>query len=160
MIIFDFNKNSNISNWRIINDTVMGGKSKSTFYLNEEGKGVFEGTISVENNGGFSFLNYRFDKKNIEDFKKVIIILKGDGKSYQFRIKSKTNNQHSYTFHFQTTEEYQKIKISLSELLPTYRGIILDMPNFKNRQLEEIGFLIANKSNEQFKVVIDKISLE
>ena len=160
MLIFDFNKKSVISNWRLVNDVVMGGRSTSEFYLNEEGNGVFTGAVSLENNGGFSFLRYRFDKKNIEGFKKVSIRLKGDGKEYQVRVKSNKYNQESYKKVFKTTGEWQTIEISLSELQPTFRGQKLSIPNFFSNELEEIGFLIANKKNESFILILDKISLE
>ncbi|WP_445725674.1 CIA30 family protein [Flavobacterium sp.] len=160
MLIFDFNKLSNISDWRLVNDVVMGGRSTSEFYLNEEGYGVFAGNVSLENNGGFSFLRYRFDEKNIEGFKKVILRLKGDEKEYQFRAKSNQNSQESYKKTFKTTGEWQTIEISLSELQPIFRGQKLNIPNFSSNKLEEIGFLIGNKKNESFKLIIDTITLE
>jgi len=159
MLIFNFNKTSVISNWKLVNDVVMGGRSASDFYLDDEGNGVFEGTVSIENNGGFSFLRYRFDEKNIEDFKKVSIRLKGDGKEYQLRVKSNKYNQESYKKILKTTGEWQTIEILLSELQPTFRGRELDIPNFSSNKLEEIGFLIGNKTNEQFKLVLDAITL-
>lgn len=39
--------------WRIVNDTVMGGRSQSRFYQ-QDGVGVFEGFLSLENYGGFA----------------------------------------------------------------------------------------------------------
>lgn len=51
--IFNFNKKANIQNWVIVNDLVMGGKSTSNFKLDIDGNGVFEGDVSLENNGGF-----------------------------------------------------------------------------------------------------------
>ncbi|MFQ3182569.1 MAG: NADH dehydrogenase [ubiquinone] 1 alpha subcomplex assembly factor 1, partial [Polaribacter sp.] len=53
-IIFDFNKSSNIKNWIVIDDVVMGGKSSGSFKLSSDGYGIFMGDISLENNGGFS----------------------------------------------------------------------------------------------------------
>jgi len=160
MQIFDFNKTCVISDWRLVNDVVMGGRSTSEFYLNEEGHGVFTGAVSLENNGGFSFLRYRFDEKNIEGFKKVSIRLKGDGKEYQFRLKANKYNQESYKKIFKTTGEWQTIEISLSELQPTFRGKKLNIPNFSSNKLEEIGFLIANKKNENFNLMINLIALK
>ncbi|NQW37427.1 MAG: CIA30 family protein [Flavobacteriales bacterium] len=160
VLIFDFNKTSDISDWRLVNDVVMGGRSTSVFYLNEEGQGVFTGKVSLENNGGFSFLRYRFNEKNIEGFKKVIIKLKGDGKKYQFRAKSDKYSQESYIKVFETTGEWQTIEILLSELQPTYRGRKLTIPNFSSNILEEIGFLISNKKQEKFNLEIAEITLE
>ena len=160
MQIFVFNKTSVISDWRLVNDVVMGGRSTSEFYLNEEGNGVFTGNVSLENNGGFSFLRYRFDEKNIEGYKKVILRLKGDGKEYQFRVKSNKNSQESYKKTFKTTGEWQTIEILLLELQPVFRGQKLNIPNFSSNKLEEIGFLIGNKKNESFSVILNKITLE
>jgi len=66
-VIFDFNKNSDIENWIIIDDVVMGGKSSGSFKLNSDGHGVFEGEISLENNGGFSSVHYKFEKLLIKE---------------------------------------------------------------------------------------------
>ena len=66
--IFDFNSKSNINSWQIVNDVVMGGKSSSTITINKEGHGQFSGTVSTENNGGFSSVRHifklGFSKKN------------------------------------------------------------------------------------------------
>lgn len=159
MIIFDFNKTSSISDWKVVNDVVMGGRSSSKFYVNDEGHGVFSGTVSLENNGGFSSVRYRFSEKNIEKFNKVNIRLKGDGKEYQFRIKSNKYNQESYKTVLKTTGDWQTIEVSLSEFQPVFRGRILNIPNFSSNKLEEIGFLVGNKKNENFNLIIDSISL-
>ena len=40
--------------WWVINDTVMGGRSSSSWQLSEHDIGVFQGSVSLENNGGFA----------------------------------------------------------------------------------------------------------
>ena len=160
MVIFDFNKESDISNWEIVNDVVMGGQSSSEFFLNGEGYGVFKGLVSLENNGGFSSLRVRFKQKNIKGYEKVLIHLKGDGKRYQFRAKTNKDDQQAYIHYFETTGEWQTIEMMLTALEPTFRGRKLTMPNFPAEELEEVGFLIGNKVNEHFELVIDKIILE
>lgn len=160
MVIFDFNKESDISDWEIVNDAVMGGQSSSKFYLNDEGNGVFTGKVSLENNGGFASLRHRFNQKKIAGYKKVTIHLKGDGKRYQFRAKTNKNDQQAYVSYFETTGEWQTVEIMLSALEPTFRGRKLNMPNFPADELEEVGFMIGNKVNENFELVIDKIVLE
>ena len=160
MVIIDFNKESDISDWKVVNDAVMGGRSSSKFYLNEEGNGVFIGKVSLENNGGFSSLRHRFNQKKIAGYRKVSIRLKGDGKRYQFRAKTNKENQQAYISYFETTGEWQTVEIMLSALEPTFRGRKLNMPNFPAEELEEVGFMIGNKLNENFELVIDKIVLE
>jgi len=160
MVIFDFDKESDISDLKIVNDAVMGGRSGSKFNLNEGGHGVFKGTVSLENNGGFASLRHRFTRKNIQGYEKVRIYLKGDGKRYQFRAKTNKEDQQAYISYFQTTGEWQTIEIMLSALEPTFRGRKLNMPNFPADELQEVGFMIGNKVNENFELVIDKITLE
>ena len=158
--IFDFNTNSDISNWRIVDDVVMGGKSSGDFVINENGKGVFKGSVSLENNGGFSLLRYRFKKLITKPYTKVVLRIRGDGKPYQFRIKAKTSDYYSYIGKFNTKNEWETIEISLVEMYPAFRGRTLDIGNYSNDSIEEIAFLIGNKKAEDFKLEIDSILLE
>jgi len=54
LVLFDFTENKDTGNWMVVNDGVMGGLSKGTLTAGENGNAVFKGTISLENNGGFS----------------------------------------------------------------------------------------------------------
>ena len=59
--VYDFDNQSNISNWIIVNDNVMGGLSTCKIRIDENGNGVFEGLISTANNGGFFFHSFKFE---------------------------------------------------------------------------------------------------
>jgi len=160
MLIFDFTNQSNIQDWQVIDDGVMGGKSSGTFKLNDEGFGVFSGLVSLENNGGFSSVRYRFEKIKVNEYQKISIKLRGDGKSYQFRIKTNSGDNYSYITTFSTSGEWQEIEIPLKDMYPSFRGRKLDQPHFSANYMEEIGFLIGNKKAEKFKLLIDKIALK
>ena len=160
MTIFNFASDSDISNWKILDDVVMGGRSDGAFKVNTEGHGEYTGKVSLENNGGFSSLRYYFESINTDGYSKFIIRVKGDGKPYQFRVKDKRYNRYSYIFEFKTIEDWQTIEIPFSEMYASFRGYQLDIPNFKGDQMEEIAFLIGNKKDETFKLLIDSISLE
>lgn len=159
-IIFNFNSTSNISNWRIIDDVVMGGRSNSMFSINKGGCGLFTGEVSLKNNGGFSSLRYHSEEINVNGYSQVIIRLRGDGKTYQFRIKENTNDDHSYITSFKTSGEWEDISISLKDLYPSYRGKTLDLPNFSADSFNDIGFLIGNKKEESFMLLLDNIKLQ
>jgi NADH dehydrogenase [ubiquinone] 1 alpha subcomplex assembly factor 1 len=159
-IIFDFNNRSNINDWNIVDDVVMGGRSNGNFEINSEGHGVFSGYVTTENNGGFSSVRYPFDKMNTTKESKIILHAKGDGKDYQIRIKDNVNSYYSYITTFETSGEWQKIIIPLKDLYPSFRGRTLDLPNYSSASFEEIAILIGNKKKESFQLIIDKIELE
>jgi NADH dehydrogenase [ubiquinone] 1 alpha subcomplex assembly factor 1 len=160
MTLFDFSKDSNLSNWRILDDVVMGGRSNGIFKLNEDNHGEFSGKISLENNGGFSSVRYYFEKIETSSFSKFTLRIKGDGKKYQFRVKDDRNRRHSYIFEFTTNGDWQTIEIPFSQMYPSFRGYTLNIPNFGGKHIEEIAFLIGNKKEEQFKLLIDSIGLK
>ena len=157
--IFEFNKGANINEWRTLNDGVMGGASASTFKINNEGFGVFKGDVSTANNGGFASVRYG-SSVDIGNFKSIKIRLKGDGKNYQFRIKKNTSDFESYITTFSTSGEWQTIEVKLSDLYPSFRGRKMDKPNFNESKFEEMSILIANKKNESFELLLDKIEFK
>ncbi|MDG4951434.1 CIA30 family protein [Weeksellaceae bacterium KMM 9724] len=157
--IFNFRKTKELDSWEVTDDVVMGGKSNSHFSINSERKGIFQGKVSTENNGGFSSVRYRFNPIRVEGLLKVKLKVKGDNQRFQFRLKEKQTDDHSYIQYFETNGEWQEIEIELNNLYPTYRGNKLDKPNFKGNYIEEIGFLIGNNKNEEFRLEIDSIYL-
>lgn len=160
MLLFDFSKDSVLTNWTVVDDVVMGGRSAGEFEINEEGHAVFQGKVSLENNGGFSSVRYRFSQKFIAGQTNILLRLKGDGRRYQFRVKSDKYDRHSYIYHFNTTGEWQTIEVPLFDMIPRFRGRVLNLPNYQGKLLEEIAFLISNKKAEAFKLEIDKISIK
>jgi len=158
--IFDFNKSSDLSGWMIVDDVVMGGRSSGVFRLDKEGHGVFEGEVSLENNGGFSSVRYEFENMQVNENVKINLRLRGDGKVYQFRIKSTASDYVSFVTSFTTTGKWEEIEIELKDMYPSFRGRILDQPNFSSDSFESITFLIGNKKQENFQLLIDNISLK
>ncbi len=158
--IYNFQKNSNPKDWQIVNDGVMGGLSQGHFKMNDLGNGVFYGAVSTENDGGFSSVKYSFDAIQVEGYRTIRLTLKGDGKDYQFRIKDKVATSHSYITSFSTNGDWQEVEILLQDLFPFFRGRKMNLPNFDKSSFEEIRFLIGNKKDESFELMIDKIELQ
>ena len=160
MTLFDFSLNSDLSNWMIVDDVVMGGRSNGQFEINKEGHGVFSGDVSIENNGGFSSVRYYCGSRDVAKYRKAVIRLKGDGKSYQFRTKTDKYDRHSYVYSFKTSGDWEVIEIPFSNMEPKFRGRQLNRSNYPGERLEEVAFLIGNKKNEPFKLEIDSIILK
>ena len=155
-----YNNTSEFKNWRVVNDDVMGGISKSQVYENLEGHIEFSGNVSIDNNGGFDSLRYNCGKITVENNTKIILKIKGDGKKYQLRIRASNKDYFSYTSTFKTSGEWEEISIKLDMMYPSFRGTRLNMENFSQKAIEQISILIGNKKNENFKLIIDSIVLK
>lgn len=160
IVLFDFSKGTNTDNWLVVNDGVMGGRSQASFGLSGKGNGLFKGNVSLENNGGFSSVQYRVEPPQIKTHKTIAMRLKGDGKNYQVRIREKQNDYFSYIATFPTTGEWETIEVPLNEMHPSFRGRKLDLPNFNGNTFVELTILIANKKEESFAIELNKAYLK
>ncbi len=158
--IFDFSPEAELNNWTIVDDVVMGGRSDGGIQVTDEGNALFSGSVSLENNGGFSSVRYAFDEISTSGQTKFRIRLKGDMKKYQFRVKSDRRERQSYVSQFQTDGSWQIIEIPFSDMYPSFRGMTLNIPNYAGESMQEISFLISNKVNESFQLEIDRIWIE
>lgn len=159
-ILVDFNRDSKISEWKIVNDVVMGGRSQSNFFVDSNGNGTFKGTVSLENNGGFCSVQHAVKPIALTQFKNFSIRLKGDGKKYQFRVKANRSDYFSYVYEFQTTLDWETITIPIAGMQASFRGQKVAIPNYDGSKIEEMAFLIGNSKAEQFQLLIDKIEVK
>jgi hypothetical protein len=158
--IYTFTGQTKVNEWRIVNDGVMGGLSKSSLLLTDDGHGQFSGHVSLENSGGFASIQLNKSITVEEENRFIVLRVKGDKKAYEFRLKGEVSQYESYVHQFTTTGEWENIKLPLSEFYPQFRGRKLNIPNFNFKSIEQVSFLIANKQEEDFKLLIDWIGLE
>ena len=157
--LFDFNRNAPLDNWVVIEDGVMGGRSRGSLRPDGEGHGLFSGKVSLENNGGFASIRLDCGRVPLSDAHAVVMQLKGDGKRYQFRIRASKSDAHAYVHYFETSGDWEEISLPLNDFYPTFRGRRLELPNFSAASLEEIGILIGNRREEHFELRIKSIGL-
>lgn len=148
--------------WRIVNDGVMGGISNSQFQILPDHKGLFSGRVSLENNGGFASTRAYLQERLVTDLSVINIKAKGDGQRYSFRVWTDTNFRVSYKIEFDTIkDDWTTYQFSLVDFVPTWRGRILDdVPTIESQNIQEIGFLIADKQAGIFELLIDWIQIE
>ena len=158
--IYVFSRQSNVKEWRIVNDGVMGGISQSSLKLTESGYGLFAGHISLVNNGGFASIQLDTKIKLPKEKKFIVLRVKGDRKYFEFRLKGSVYQAESYVHRFATSGEWENIKLPISDFYPQFRGRKLNSPNFNFKNIEQMSFLIANKEEEDFQLLIEWIGLE
>ena len=161
-LITDFT-NLAAQKWMITNDGVMGGKSSSQFQINKDGNGVFLGTVSLENNGGFASVK-NHEPINLAGFKGVRLRVLGDGNRYSFRLQTGSNgdlNAWSYEQRFETKDgEWIDVDLSLDQFEPTFRGRTPEnVPPLDLSAIKRYGFLISDKQEGEFRLEINQISV-
>ncbi len=159
-VLFDFKNATQLEPWRIVNDGVMGGLSQSRLTNSGKQTAIFEGTVSLKNNGGFTSTRTLPKNYHLKGYAGIQLRVKGDGKNYQFRLRGGDRfDGASYRHQFSTeADNWTLINIPFHKFIPVFRGRILqNVEPITPGEIQQIGFLIANKRAEEFKLEIDWI---
>ena len=161
-MLYDFTKQGK-GKWRIQNDVVMGGRSESQLKMTDENEAHFTGRVSLENNGGFCSIHQTSENDPFiinEGSDAFILNVKGDGKNYNFRIRT-PKGRHSYASTFSTNNnvDWETISIPFKSMQATYRGEVVNVPNYNGENVVEMQLLIGNKKEENFEILLRSIAV-
>lgn len=161
-MLYDFTKQGK-GKWRIQNDVVMGGRSESQLKMTEENYALFTGRVSLENNGGFCSIHQTSENEPFiinEESDAFMLNLKGDGKDYNFRIRT-LKGRHSYASTFSTNNngDWETITIPFKSMQATYRGEVVNVPNYNGENVVEMQLLIGNRREENFEILVRSIAV-
>ena len=158
--LLDNGVKSSSLNWNVVNDTVMGGRSSSRWISNSPSISSFEGFLSLQNNGGFA--SVRHDLKNIDltNTEGIYLKVKGDGRKYQFRIRSQASRRANYSHEFKTKKGKDQIfYLPYKDFKAAWRGRSLrDLPILNGKDVRGIGFFLGDKVQGEFKLEVSEIA--
>ncbi|TWX53099.1 CIA30 family protein [Colwellia hornerae] len=152
--MIDFSKQEN-GRWRITDDGVMGGLSNGEMIFAQD-HGIFTGSISLDNNGGFSSV-FRAVDNLPQSYKTLVIDTEGDGQEYQLRLIIYINGYRlAYKHDFTTVaNKREKHTFQLADFKATFRGrAIPNAPLLNSADIKEVGFLMTKKVAGQFSLSI------
>jgi len=156
--ILNPSENIGINNWRIVNDGVMGGISQSSIYINKENNIIFNGFVSLENNGGFCSCRISLNDNKLKDIESFVLRVKGDGKIYKFRLRINGSylKNIEYSSDFQTKkDEWIDVIIPVKNFKPYLYGFrARTSPKLRTQRINSMGFLIADKQEGNFNLEI------
>ena len=140
--------------WQIINDGVMGGRSRSTFTLDQEGL-HFRGTLSTAFGGGFASIRGPLPRP-LGPFSGFRLDLTGDGRRYQLRLReSADSNDIAWRAFFDTSGSRESISLSAEDFEPVIRGRrIVALPGLCNRTVRYIGFMLTDNEEGRFALSV------
>lgn len=116
-VLLDLTLEHDDSKWKILDDRLMLGSSKSTFLLSDSGTGVFEGTIKNSWDLGWATARRTLDAtEDLSSAEGVTLRVLGDGKTYAFNLRNdKSRSGVYYEAKFKTIpNEWQDVFIPLS----------------------------------------------
>lgn len=159
----DFENSSDAPQWRAQNDGVMGGVSTGGAEVTN-GLLTFTGVLSLENNGGFAQIYSPTELVDFSEFSAVNLRIKGDGRTYQFRIETSAryrNSRIAYRAEFKTeADTWIEVSIPFSQFVPSFRGRTLSGPPLDLTDVQQVAFLLGDGKPGAFALKVDWIGLE
>ena len=159
----DFGKGKSGDNWLIINDDVMGGRSSSSFELQENSL-IFKGNVSLENNGGFASLRSPFGKVDLSNYKTVTIRYKGSQRGFAFTLE---NERAYYRPNFKKmflpkSTDWETVTLTLSdfEAYSFGRNIGYNLTPKIQEDIIRMGIILNDKKSGAFELEIDFIEFK
>ncbi len=121
-VVVSFAEAGSIEGWSNVDDTVMGGVSASTTSW-EDGRLVFAGDLSLENNGGFTSIRSPQDAalgSVLDGADAIGVVAEGDGRTYVLQLR--TADELLYIARFATVDgEQQRYELPLDGFEPVTR---------------------------------------
>ena len=157
---FDKAESDSLS-WRVVDDGVMGGLSKGNFGVSDGGILTFKGTLSLENNGGFSSIRTEKVKMDLSGADGLLVRVRGDGRTYQMRFGTDARfrgMEISFMAEFKTSKgEWVEVKIPYDQFKGSFRGMKLKDEVFDPSKVSRLGLLLADKNPGAFEINVDWI---
>lgn len=155
MTLFEFASEKGVQNWYSLDDTIMVGVSSSQMSYAEGGIAKFHGEVSLENNGGFASVRYDKTSFDLCDYSGVEIRVKGDNKTYQFRLGTNAPRI-AYAQPFHAPNEWTTVQLPFTNFKPTFRGRAMpSAPELNSSSIQEVTFMLASKQAGSFELFID-----
>ncbi len=156
----DFGKNTGGSDWTVVNDDVMGGRSTSQAIM-EDSYLHFEGVVSLENNGGFASIRGPYGAEDLSAYENVVIRFRGTERKFAISLDvSRAWYQPNYKYEFTPQgSNWQEISIPLSDFKESAVGRFTGETMSESQQSKVIrmGLILYDKKSGPFELDVDYI---
>ena len=145
----DFSNPNTLRDSWIVNDGVMGGVSQSSLRQDIDSM-LFEGVVSLENNGGFASM--RSSVRFPQGTQLIELFTKGDGKRYKLVLRTELAPRVTYVADFIALPSWQTYRFNLSQFKSTFRGRDVNAPTLSFSDVIDFGILISNNQAGSFAI--------
>ena len=151
----DFSNPSTLRDSWIVNDGVMGGVSQSSLRQDIDSM-LFEGVVSLENNGGFASM--RSSVRFPQGTQLIELLAKGDGKRYKLVLRTELAPRVTYVADFIALPTWQTYRFDLSQFKSTFRGRDVNAPTLSFSDVIDFGILISNNQAGSFAIQLKTLT--
>jgi len=162
-LLFDFGDHRAVRGWHPIDDRVMGGVSRSRLRCDPAGHAVFEGEVSLEQNGGFASVRSEVGPLGMDGAVDCVIEARGDGRHFKLSLLTDVAfDAPSYQAEFTpTANEWHAIRLPLQAFQATFRGReVPGSPTLDPARIRQVGLIIAGRQAGTFALDIRSIRLQ
>ena len=148
--LLDFSSSEVLQEFRVINDGVMGGRSKSRLG-STGGSMIFEGEVSLENNGGFA--SFRGPVRFPPQSAALLVRVRGDGQRYKLTLRlDDDTSAPQYQAAFTAPLEWKTLRFEAADFTARFRGHPVAAPMVTFGDVRYLGLLISDKQSGPFKI--------
>jgi monofunctional biosynthetic peptidoglycan transglycosylase len=156
--MLDFSSPDVVRTFRVINDGIMGGLSRSRL---DPASGClsFTGEVSLENNGGFA--SFRGPVRFPADAKALLLTVRGDGRRYKLTIKLDDDaGTAQYQAAFVASQEWKTLRFLPADFQASFRGRAVAALPVQFADVRYVGLLISDKQSGPFTIELKEIRTE
>lgn len=160
--LFDFTGTEAAQQWQAVNDGVMGGVSDGRFRITHKNTLEFYGTLSLENNGGFTSVRGPIDERLgalLADATQLTVQATGDGKVYLLQLR--TVDDQLYVQRFTTVAEVeQTYPLDLTAFEPVGRFLdpLPDAAPLDPSRVAQVVIYLLDKQEGAFRMAVRRIA--
>jgi NADH dehydrogenase [ubiquinone] 1 alpha subcomplex assembly factor 1 len=138
---------------RVINDDVMGGRSRSTLLRTATGL-LFEGEVSLANGGGFASFRAPLDLP--PRAAAVQVACRGDERRYRFVLRTAEGSRAAqYQAPFIAPRSRTTLSFAPGDFVARLRGRLVAAPPLCLAEVRAFGLLIGDGQSGPFRVELD-----
>lgn len=148
--------------WRVVNDTVMGGVSQSRVEATDTV--TFSGELSLERNGGFASMRASVPEGALVDGTALRLVLRGDGRTYDLTLRRADVPLRAGSYRVPVVTEVGRstVEVPLSAFRPSSFGRpVMGAPALDARldRVDTIGVMLADKQPGAFALEILEVTV-
>ncbi len=138
---------------RVINDDVMGGRSRSKLMPTAAGL-LFEGEVSLSNGGGFA--SFRAPLGLPPDVVALQIAVRGDDRRYRIVLRTdEVSGTAQYQAPFVAPRTWTTLRFVAGDFVARFRGRLVVAPPLRLAEVRTFGLLIGEGQCGPFRVELE-----